>query len=305
MRRQNLLIAARLLAAVASGDRAAVEALLAADVTWQGIKPGWSCAGAGETAEMLLGRADAIADTLPSVALHAEPDRAVLHLPLESVEGRPLPDGVWIVCLTDGDGRISRMTDVLRVRDALTHGRDRLAPGVPEAPLVAAERGVEPRGPGWYVLNVADAHWRDSPHFGLYTRLEGDFRHGDFGLNIGVLAPGQPAALYHREDEQEGFLVLKGECVLLVEGEERTLRQWDFFHSPRWTDHIIVGAGDGPATLLAVGARLTNAVVYPHDPGLAARHPRAVAAETTPHPSVAYEGMLDETAADFDPTWLP
>ena len=75
------------------------------------------------------------------------------------------------------------------------------------------------------------------------------------GFNIGVLAPGQPSCMYHGEDEQEDFLVLAGECLLLIEGEERLLRQWDFVHCPPWTEHVFVGAGDGPCALLAVGTR--------------------------------------------------
>ena len=41
----------------------------------------------------------------------------------------------------------------------------------------------------------------------------------------------------------------------MVEGEERALKQWDFFHCPPWTEHVVVGAGTTPSVLLAVGRR--------------------------------------------------
>ena len=73
-------------------------------------------------------------------------------------------------------------------------------------------------------------------------------------------------ALYHHEAGQEDFLVLRGECLLIVEGEERPLRAWDLFHCPPRTPHTIVGAGDGPALVLAVGARKEKGSArYPAD----------------------------------------
>ena len=62
-------------------------------------------------------------------------------------------------------------------------------------------------------------------------------------------------AMYHRENAQEGFLVITGECLLIVEGEERRLVPWDFFHCPPGTEHVIVGGGNAPAVVLAVGGR--------------------------------------------------
>ena len=50
--------------------------------------------------------------------------------------------------------------------------------------------------------------------------------------------------------------MLVGECVLIVEGQERALNQWDLFHCPAWTEHVLIGAGGGPSVLLAVGSRL-------------------------------------------------
>src|SRR4029450_4201694 len=80
-------------------------------------------------------------------------------------------------------------------------------------------------------------------------------RFPQFGINIQVLEPSQPNCMYHGENAQENFLVLSGECLLLVNGEERPLKQWDFVHSPPWTEHVFVGAGDGPCVILMVGAR--------------------------------------------------
>ncbi len=61
--------------------------------------------------------------------------------------------------------------------------------------------------------------------------------------------------MYHWEADQEDFLVVSGEALLIVEGEERPLRQWDFVHCPPGTKHTILGAGDGPCIVVAVGAR--------------------------------------------------
>ena len=118
---------------------------------------------------------------------------------------------------------------------------------VEEARLVSTENGLVPQGEGWFVVNAREARWFENDLFGRYTGFEGDARFLELGFNIGVLDPGQPACMYHGESNQEDFLVLSGECLLLVEGEERLLRAWDFFHSPAWTEHVLVGAGEGPA----------------------------------------------------------
>jgi uncharacterized cupin superfamily protein len=131
---------------------------------------------------------------------------------------------------------------------------------VPEAPLAEIDGGVTPAGPGWFVVNVADALGSHHPTAGKYAPFENrelaPFTH--FGINIHVLQPGEPNAKYHAESGQEAFLVLDGECTLIVEGEERSLRRWDFFHSAPMTRHVLVGAGDGPCAILMVGARLPD-----------------------------------------------
>ncbi len=85
--------------------------------------------------------------------------------------------------------------------------------------------------------------------------FEGEAGFPQVGISLFVLAPGEPMGMYHWEADQEDFLVLSGEALLIVEGEERPLRQWDFVHCPVRTKHIIVGAGAGPCAVLAVGAR--------------------------------------------------
>ena len=158
-------------------------------------------------------------------------------------------------------------------------------PVIPEAPLEPAGQGLAPRGEGWFVVNAREARWLDGD-YGAYTRFEGDVRFPELGFNIGVLQPGQPACMYHGEEDQEDFLVLSGECLLLVEGEERRLRQWDFVHCPPWTEHVFVGAGSGPCAILAVGGRASRKVVYPASE-LAQSHGAGVAVSTD-DPEQAY-----------------
>jgi uncharacterized cupin superfamily protein len=127
---------------------------------------------------------------------------------------------------------------------------------VPEAPLEDAGSGLAPAGEGWFVVNTRDAEWWTSGAFGSGTGFESEtFRFPQVGLNISVLEPGQPNCLYHSEALQEDFLVLAGECKVLVEGEERPLRAWDFFHCTAGTQHVFVGSGDEPCVILMTGAR--------------------------------------------------
>ena len=138
---------------------------------------------------------------------------------------------------------------------------------VPEADVA---NGV-PQGVGWFVVNTCDSPWFHN-ELGGYCGFEGRdaAAFDDLGINLNMLLPGKPMAMYHEEPGQEGFLVLRGECLLIVEGEERPLRAWDFFHCPPHTKHVIVGAGDEPALVLAVGAR-KGVASYPVD-ATAMRH---------------------------------
>jgi uncharacterized cupin superfamily protein len=174
---------------------------------------------------------------------------------------------------------------------------------VPEAPLERTDSGVVPQGEGWFVVNGRKARWYDSD-FGPFTRFEGEAaRFQQIGINIGVLEPGQPSCKYHGEDNQEDFLVLSGECLLLVEGEERRLKAWDFVHCPPWTDHVFVGAGDGPCAILAVGARQSREIVYPESE-LAQRHGAGVERETA-DPQEAYAAYGRPTETSYRDGWLP
>ena len=116
----------------------------------------------------------------------------------------------------------------------------------------------------WFVVNARDAQWLDNEKFGAFTRFEpAGEQFEQLGINLSVLQPGQPMCFYHGEANQEGFLVLSGSLVLLIEGEERQLGPWDYVHSPPWTEHVIVASGDSPSIVLAVGARQDEGVVYP------------------------------------------
>jgi uncharacterized cupin superfamily protein len=103
---------------------------------------------------------------------------------------------------------------------------------VPEASLKRTVAGLVPDGDGWFVVNARDARWFDG-ELGAFTRFEGETPFEQIGINIAVVHPGQPVCMYHRENAQEGFLVLAGECLLLVEGEERHLRRGTSSTAPR------------------------------------------------------------------------
>jgi uncharacterized cupin superfamily protein len=132
---------------------------------------------------------------------------------------------------------------------------------VPEAELEETEAGLVAASPGWFVMNARDARWFESAGRGHSLPLTGktEYEAETFfpmlGMAIRVMEPGQPAATYHWETEQEDFLVLSGEAILIVEGEERPLKQWDFVHCPPETRHALVGAGDGPCVILAASSR--------------------------------------------------
>jgi uncharacterized cupin superfamily protein len=124
-----------------------------------------------------------------------------------------------------------------------------------EAPLERTEHGLIPKGDGWFVLNARDAPWRDRNERGLRCVFEGEPGFPQVGISLYVLGPGEPIGLYHWEADQEDFLVLNGEALLIIEGEERPLRRWDLVHCPAGTEHIVLGAGDTPCLVLGLGAR--------------------------------------------------
>lgn len=163
---------------------------------------------------------------------------------------------------------------------------------VPEAPLERTERGLVPDGDGWFVVNVADAIAVYSPRYGSAAVFEGEARFGEFGINVHVLEPGQPGCMYHREDGQEGFLVLDGECTLIVEDEVHRLVKGDFFHAAAGTAHVFVGAGDRRCAILMVGMRTPGMdILYPVS--ATAAHFGASVEEETADPAVAYAGTSE------------
>jgi len=130
---------------------------------------------------------------------------------------------------------------------------------VREAKLKDSGSGLAPTTEGWFVVNVRDAEWWFADSRGARCSFESEYgepvvEFPQLGINLTTLELGQ-TTLYHAESSQEAFLVLSGECRLLVEGEERALRPWDFFHAPPWTEHAFVGAGDEPCMILMAGAR--------------------------------------------------
>lgn len=171
---------------------------------------------------------------------------------------------------------------------------------MPEADLEDSGSGLAPASEGWFVVNVRDAQWLTSekgdkrPSGSECSFESGKFPFRELGVRLHVLEPGEPNGLYHSESKQEAFLVLAGECTLLVEDEERTLRPWDFFHCPAGTEHIFVGAGSGPCVIFMAGARSEDDwnVRYPVSE-LAARYGASAEVETK---------EPDEAYVDFEPS---
>ncbi len=136
---------------------------------------------------------------------------------------------------------------------------------------------------GWFKQNLSEVEALHHEQGGigyLFGETRPFERYQDFGINVRVLKPGQPASLYHSEAAEEFFIVLGGECLAIVEDQEVPLRKWDFLHTPPATAHLIVGAGEAPATVLMVGGR--GATEPPHYPvsELAARYGASVQTET-------------------------
>jgi uncharacterized cupin superfamily protein len=185
---------------------------------------------------------------------------------------------------------------------------------VPEAPLEQTEAGLAPAGEGWFVLNAREARWRrregrgNSLPFTGWTDAERSAYFPQLGVALLVLGPGEPIGMYHWEADQEDFLVLSGEALLIVEGQERPLRQWDFVHCPPGTRHMIVGAGEGQCVVLGVGARehgdeSCNGGAYTVDDA-ALRHGAGVEEETN-DPAVAYARFPETEPTRYRDGWLP
>lgn len=184
---------------------------------------------------------------------------------------------------------------------------------VPEAPLERTDAGLAPGGEGWFVVNARDARWVSRPGRGLRLPLTGLSDEDEqrlfpqLGMSIFRLEPGEPIGVYHWEADAEGFLVLAGEALLIVEGTERPLGPWDFVHCPPGTEHMIVGAGDGPCLVLAAGSREhagedCNGGSYTVSEA-ALRH--GVGVEEECGSGRAYEGYVDPEPAPYEDGWLP
>ena len=177
-----------------------------------------------------------------------------------------------------------------------------------EAQLEDAGSGLTPVSQGWFVVNVRDAEWWSSETRGARCAFENEYgeRQVEFaqlGLNVTVLEAGQ-TSMYHAESNQEGFLVVAGECELLVEGEQRRLVRWDFFHCPPWTEHAFVGGAEGPCVIVMVGSRAGGfEVVYPVEE-LAARYGASVLEETQ-KPADAHAHFGPEERVAYHDGWLP
>jgi uncharacterized cupin superfamily protein len=159
---------------------------------------------------------------------------------------------------------------------------------VPEAPLSDEKGGLTPAGPGWFIVNVGEALALHHETAGSYVRFDNrEFPFEEIGFNVHVLQPGEPNAKYHGEGVQEGFLVVHGECTLIVEGEERTMRAWDFAHFPPMTRHVAIGAGEGPCAIVMFGGRKPEIPLEYPESELAARY-GAAAPEPTDNGADAY-----------------
>jgi uncharacterized cupin superfamily protein len=158
-----------------------------------------------------------------------------------------------------------------------------------EAKIEETESGRVPADDGWFILNLNDIAWETVEGGGTWCVFESPSAPSrTLGIGVHVLPPGETPGFYHAESDQEGFLVLSGECLLIVEGEERRMGPWDYLHSPPGTRHITVGAGDGPCAILMYGTRSPDAtIVYPVEPA-AAKYGHSVETETS-DPDEAYK----------------
>ena len=178
---------------------------------------------------------------------------------------------------------------------------------VPEAPIEQTEHGLVASGEGWYVLSAREARWYHAEGRPALCDLEGDQQFPQLGINVQVLSPGESMGMYHWEADQEDFLVVAGQALLIIEGEERPLRTWDFVHCPAETKHIILGAGDGPCVVVAVGAR-----AHADGPGwggytveeVALRHGAGVERETN-EADEAYAHVARRQPTRYRDGWLP
>jgi mannose-6-phosphate isomerase-like protein (cupin superfamily) len=184
---------------------------------------------------------------------------------------------------------------------------------VPEADVEQTEHGLVRTSEGWFVVNARELRWFESEGWGTFSNFGGDILFDQLGIGLTVLEAGRPMSMYHWESDQEDFLILSGTATLIVEGQERSLRQWDLVHCPPYTEHTIVG---GPCVIFSVGSRERHTEIGPdgrrrgrageseytvdesairHGAGIEAGTPQAEAyAHFPPRAPVRYGGWLDE-----------
>jgi uncharacterized cupin superfamily protein len=182
-----------------------------------------------------------------------------------------------------------------------------------EARLERIGNGLAPVSDGWFVVNAREAPWLENDSFGFRCRFETDGRiaslregtstqmFGEIGYTLAVLQPGKPSGLYHAEGQQEDFFVVSGECLAIVEGDERRLRQFDFLHCPPGTSHVFVGLESGPCVLLMIGGRTgERSIFYPVSEVAQARG--AGVEQETHSPPEAYAPFAHWRGAEKKPT---
>jgi uncharacterized cupin superfamily protein len=185
----------------------------------------------------------------------------------------------------------------------IEEGKPAPTSSAPEAQLRETEAGLVVESDGWFVVNARDVSWIRSEERGQDTDFEGRQEWTELGFRIQILSPGQ-RGLYHGERGQEDFLVVSGECVLVIEGEERHLKAWDFVHCPPWTKHTFVGAGDGPCVIVMAGSRAGGFEVVYAVNDVAAKHGASVLEETS-NPDEAHTRFGPEERAAYREGWLP
>ena len=175
--------------------------------------------------------------------------------------------------------------------------------GVPEAQLKETDAGLMPESKGWFVSTRGMSSGGGTTARSS-AQLEGEAEFPEVGFNIHVLQPGQPNGMYHGESGQEDFLVLSGECILILDGEERHLKAWDFVHCPPMTEHIFVGAGDGPCVIVMTGRRrASEEILYPVNE-VAAKYDASVLEETT-KPEGGVRALPRGKWTRYQEGWLP
>ena len=173
-----------------------------------------------------------------------------------------------------------------------------------------SKNGLVTDGEGWFVVNARDSRWRDEGPLGSYCTFEGKRRFPHFGINISVLEPGERIGMYHRENAQEAFLILAGECTLLVEGGSGDLPSGISSTAPRarstsssppainqrsyWPSEGVAGASAaGSSTRCARRRRATARASF-------ARPPKAAVAYAE-----VYAKLPRSRFVKFRPGWLP